>query len=197
MDGVTRENLIAVAKSANEAVDSAMVSEARPAVEEAAVVISQLEIRDGAIEALARICHELGKPFLLNPAPSRMLPKRVYESLWAIVVNEHEARDLSRQPDIPAAVRGLHVLGCKNVVVTLGSRGVMFSDGKTIGTVEAPKVHAVDTTGAGDCFVGWLGAGIGEGLSLPAAIERACKAASIAVTRAGAQDSMPYRHEVV
>ena len=197
VDGVTRENLIAVAKSANEAVDSAMVSEARPAVEEAAVVISQLEIRDGAIEALARICHELGKPFLLNPAPSRTLPKRVYESLWVIVVNEHEARDLSRQPDIPAAVRWLHVLGCKNVVVTLGPRGVMFSDGKTIGTVEAPKVHAVDTTGAGDCFVGWLGAGIGEGLSLPAAIERACKAASIAVTRAGAQDSMPYRHEVV
>jgi ribokinase len=197
VDGVTRENLIAVAKSANEAVDSAMVSEARPAVEEAAVVISQLEIRDGAIEALARICHELGKPFLLNPAPSRALPKRVYESLWVIVVNEHEARDLSRQPDIPAAVRWLHELGCKNVVVTLGPRGVMFSDGKTIGTVEAPKVHAVDTTGAGDCFVGWLGAGLGEGLSLPAAIERACKAASIAVTRAGAQDSMPYRHEVV
>ena len=197
VDGVTRENLIAVAKSANEAVDSVMVSEARPAVEEAAVVISQLEIRDGAIEALARICHELGKPFLLNPAPSRTLPKRVYESLWVIVVNEHEARDLSRQPDIPAAVRWLHELGCKNVVVTLGPRGVMFSDGKTIESVEAPKVHAVDTTGAGDCFVGWLGVGIADGLSLPAAIERACKAASIAVTRAGAQDSMPYRHEVV
>src|SRR5258707_4787400 len=81
VDGVTRENLIAVAKSANEAVDSAMVSEARSAFEEAAVVISQLEIRDGAIEAVARICHELGKPFLLNPAPSRTLPKRVYENL--------------------------------------------------------------------------------------------------------------------
>ncbi len=130
VDGVTRENLIAVAKSANEAVDSAMVSEARPAFEEAAVVISQLEIRDGAIEAVARICHELGKPFLLNPAPSRTLPKRVYQSLCVIVVNEHEARDLSKQPDIPAAVRSLHELGCKNVVVTLGPRGVMFSDGK-------------------------------------------------------------------
>jgi ribokinase len=187
----------AVAKSANEAVDSAMVSEARTVFEHAAVVISQLEIRDGAIEAVARICHELGKPFLLNPAPARTLPKRVYESLRVIVVNEHEARDLSRQPDIPAAVRWLHVLGCKNVVVTLGPRGVMFSDGKTVESIEAPKVHAVDTTGAGDCFVGWLGVGIADGLSLPASIERACKAASIAVTRAGAQDSMPYRHEVV
>jgi ribokinase len=197
VDGVTRENLIAVAKSANEAVDSAMVSEARSAFEEAAVVISQLEIRDGAIEAVARICHEMGKPFLLNPAPSRTLPKRVYQSLSVIVVNEHEARDISKEPDIPAAVSVLHGLGCKNVVVTLGSRGAIFSDGKTLESVDAPKVHAVDTTGAGDCFVGWLGVGIAEELSLSTAIERACKAASIAVTRAGAQGGMPYRHEVV
>jgi len=197
VDGVTRENLIAVAKSANEAVDSAMVSEARSAFEEAAVVISQLEIRDGAIEAVARICHEMGKPFLLNPAPSRTLPKRVYQSLSIIVVNEHEARDISKQPDITAAVNILHGMGCKNVVVTLGSRGATFSDGKTLESIEAPTVHAVDTTGAGDCFVGWLGVGIAEELSLSKAIERACKAASIAVTRAGAQGGMPYRNEVV
>jgi ribokinase len=197
VDGVTRENLIAVAKSANEAVDSAMVSAARPIFETAGAVISQLEIRDGAIEAVARICHELGKPFVLNPAPSRLLPKLVYESLYAIVVNEHEARDITGQEDIPSAVRQLHQLGCKNVVVTLGARGVMFSGGGTVEFVAAPKVHAVDTTGAGDCFVGWLGVGVAEGLSLRAATERACQAASIKVTRAGAQGGMPYRREVV
>jgi ribokinase len=197
VDGVTRENLIAVAKSANEAVDSAMVSEARPAFETAAAVISQLEIRDGAVEAVARICHELGKPFVLNPAPSRPLPKRIYESLYVIVVNEHEARDITGQEDIPGSIRGLHDLGSKNVVVTLGARGVMYSEGKTVEFVAAPKVQAVDTTGAGDCFVGWLGAGIAEGLFLRAAIERACKAASIKVTRAGAQGGMPYRREVL
>jgi ribokinase len=197
VDGVTRENLIAVAKSANEAVDSAMVSAARPIFETAGAVISQLEIRDGAIEAVARICHELGKPFVLNPAPSRLLPKLVYESLYIIVVNEHEARDITGQEDIPSAVRRLHQLGCKNVVVTLGARGVMFSEGETVEFVAAPKVHAVDTTGAGDCFVGWLGVGVAEGLSLRAATERACQAASIKVTRAGAQGGMPYRAEVV
>src|SRR5580692_1639989 len=122
VDGVTRENLIAVAKSANEAVDSAMVSAARPVFETAGAVISQLEIRDGAIEAVARICHELGKPFVLNPAPSRLLPKLVYESLYAIVVNEHEARDITGLEDVPGAVRRLHDLGCKNVVVTPGAR---------------------------------------------------------------------------
>jgi ribokinase len=197
VDGVTRENLIAVAKSANEAVDSAMVSAARPIFETAGAVISQLEIRDGAIEAVARICHELRKPFVLNPAPSRLLPKLVYESLYIIVVNEHEARDITGQEDIPSAVRRLHQRGCKNVVVTLGARGVMFSDGETVEFVAAPKVHAVDTTGAGDCFVGWLGVGVAEGLSLRAATERACQAASIKVTRAGAQGGMPYRAEVV
>ncbi len=121
VDGVTRDNLIAVAKSANEAVDSAMVSAARPVFESAAAVISQLEIRDGAIEAVARLCHELGKPFVLNPAPSRTLPKRIYESLHVIVVNEHEARDITGQEDIRNAIRQLHDLGCKNVVVTLGA----------------------------------------------------------------------------
>src|ERR1700736_1638702 len=132
VDGVTRENLIAVAKSANEAVDSAMVSAARPVFESVAAVISQLEIRDGAIEAVARLCHELGKPFVLNPAPSRTLPKRIYESLHVIVVNEHEARDITGQEDIRGAIHQLHGFGCKNVVVTLGASGVMFSEGRTV-----------------------------------------------------------------
>jgi len=197
VDGVTRENLIAVAKSANDAVDSAMVSDARSAFERASVIISQLEIRDGAIEAAARICHDLAKPFLLNPAPSRLLPKQIYESLRVIVVNEHEARDLTRKADLKDCVHTLHQMGCKNVVITLGAEGVLFSDGRTVESMEAPKVKAVDTTGAGDCFVGWLGVGIAEGLSLGPATERACKAASIKVTREGAQSGMPYRHEVL
>jgi ribokinase len=196
VDGVTRENLIAVAKSANEAVDSAMVSAARSVFESSAAVVSQLEIRDGAIEAVARLCHELGKPFVLNPAPSRALPKAIYESLHVIVVNEHEAKDITGEDEMPAAVRRLHQLGCKNVVVTLGASGVLFSEGSKVEFVAAPKVQAVDTTGAGDCFVGWLGVGVAEGLSLRAATERACQAASLKVTRAGAQDGMPYRHEV-
>jgi ribokinase len=197
VDGVTRENLIAVARSSNDAVDSAMVSGARPAFETASAVISQLEIRDDAVEAAARLCHELGKPFILNPAPSRQLSKRIYESLYTIVVNEHEARDVSGHKDIRDAIDALHKMGCKNVVVTLGAEGVMFSEGDKIESIAAPKVQTVDTTGAGDCFVGWLGVGVGEGLPLRESVRRACTAASIAVTRAGAQGGMPYRHEVV
>jgi ribokinase len=197
VDGVTRDNLIAVAKSANETVDSATVSSARDAFVAADVVISQLEIRDGAIEAVARLCHELGKPFVLNPAPSRPLPKAIYESLHVIVVNEHEARDLSGKQDIEASIEWFVEQGCRNVVVTLGAEGVTYTDNNKFGFVPARKVDAIDTTGAGDCFVGWLGVGIGEQLPLNESIERACFAASIAVTRPGAQAGMPYRHEIV
>jgi ribokinase len=199
VDGVTRDNLIAVAKSANESVGPAMVSAARSAFEAADVVISQLEINDEAVDAVAEICSELGKPFILNPAPTRPLSKVLYERVHVLVVNEHEARSLSGQEEIDTAVAWFEKQGCRAVVVTLGAAGAQFAsftDGKR-GSVPATKVVPVDTTGAGDCFVGWLGVGIAEGLSLEHAVQRAVKAASLKATRSGAQDGMPYRDEVV
>jgi len=197
VDGITRENLIAVAKSANEAVDSVMVSAARDAFVGADVVVSQLEIRDGAIEAAARLCQELNRRFILNPAPTRALPKQVYESLYTIVVNEHEARDLSGESSIEKSVVWFLDQGSKIVVVTLGSEGALFSTGAGTTHVAAPVIEPVDTTGAGDCFVGWFGTGIAEGLSVEEAVRRACRAAALKVTKPGAQDGMPYRAEVV
>jgi ribokinase len=199
VDGVTRDNLIAVAKSANEAVDPAMILTARAAFEAADVVISQLEIRDEAVEAVSRICKEVGKPLILNPAPTRPLSKLIYESVHVLVVNEHEVRTLSGIEDIEAATAWFQTQGCRVVVVTLGAEGatyVSFSDGKH-GSVPAAKVVPVDTTGAGDCFVGWLGVGVAEGLSLEDAVQRATRAASLKTTRPGAQDGMPYREDVV
>lgn len=199
VDGVTRDNLIAVAKSANESVDPVMVSAARPAFEEADVVISQLEIKDEAIEAVAKICNELGKRFILNPAPTRPLSKVLYEWVHVLVVNEHEARSLSGEEDIDAAMTWFEKQGCPAVVVTLGAAGAKFAsfaDAKR-GSIPATKVVPVDTTGAGDCFVGWLGVGIAEGLGLERAVQRAIKAASLKTTRSGAQDGMPYREEVL
>lgn len=199
VDGVTRDNLIAVAKSANESLGPAMVSAARPAFEAADVVISQLEINDEAVDAVAKICSELGKPFILNPAPTRPLSKVLYERVHVLVVNEHEARSLSGEEDIDTAVAWFEKHGCRAVVVTLGAAGAKFASFTegTRGSVPATKVVPVDTTGAGDCFVGWLGVGIAEGLSLEHAVRQAVKAASLKATRSGAQDGMPYREEVV
>jgi ribokinase len=197
VDGITRENLIAVAKSANEAVDSAMVSAAREAFARADVVVSQLEIRDGAIEATARLCQELDRRFILNPAPTRALPKQVYESLYAIVVNEHEALGLSGESSIETSVYWFLRQGCQIVVVTLGAAGALLSTGGASVQVPAPEVRPVDTTGAGDCFVGWFSTGVAEGLSVEEAVRRACEAAALKVTRPGAQGGLPYREEIV
>ena len=196
VDGKTRDNLIAVAKSANDALDSAMVSAARPAFERADVVISQLEIRDGAVEAVARLCGELNKRWILNPAPTRPLPQPVLAAVHTIVVNEHEAKDYSGAADFDQAVRWFLDQGCKQVVITLGSEGVVYAGADGKGRIAAPKVQPVDTTGAGDCFVGWLGVGIADGLSLLEAAEQATRAASLKVTRAGAQAGMPFRDQV-
>ena len=78
-------------------------------------------------------------------------------------------------------------------MVTLGSRGALVVDKAGDRLVAAPRVTAVDTVGAGDCFTAWLSVGIAEGLLLNAAVERAVLAAAIAVTRPGAQAGMPYR----
>jgi ribokinase len=199
VDGVTRDNLIAVAKSANESVDPAMISEAHSSFETTDVVISQLEIRDEAIDAIAEICNELGKPFILNPAPARVLSRAVYERVNILVVNEHEARSLSGEEDIENAIDWFEKQGCRALVVTLGAAGAKFASfaDRKRGSAPATKVTPVDTTGAGDCFVGWLGVGIAEGLSLEQSVQQACRAASLAATRPGAQDGMPYRDEVI
>jgi ribokinase len=133
----------------------------------------------------------------LNPAPTRALPKQVYESLYSIVVNEHEALGLSGESSIKKSVDWFLRQGSKIVVVTLGAEGALLSTGGAIAHVSAPEVRTVDTTGAGDCFVGWFSAGIAEGLSVEDAVQRACRAAALKVTRPGAQDGLPFREEVV
>jgi ribokinase len=94
------------------------------------------------------------------------------------------------------AARRLRALGCERVVLTLGARGALISDHEGERRIAAPRVKAVDTVGAGDCFTAWLATGIAEGLSLDAAAARAVNAASLCVTRPGAQAAMPRRDEL-
>ena len=82
------------------------------------------------------------------------------------------------------------------MVITLGAKGALLVDGSGAHRFPAPKVKPVDTVGAGDCFTGWLATGIAESLTMGQAVERAVRAAGIAITRAGAQDAMPRREEV-
>lgn len=191
--GRSRENVIGVASSANDTVSPEDLAAAGAAFQSAGAVIAQLEVPLATVEAAARLAHENGAPFILNPAPARKLPVRLLRLVHTLVPNEHEATLMTGLSDPAQAARALMESGCRNVVVTLGARGALINGERT---VAAPRLKPVDTVGAGDCFTAWLALGIAEKLPLEDAVTRAVRAASIAVTRTGAQSGMPYGHEV-
>jgi ribokinase len=194
--GNSRENLIVVARSANDLISQKSVEAVRPEFFKADVILTQLEIPMEAVKAAARLANEAKKPFLLNPAPARALPKSLLRLVHTLTPNEHEATILTGEQNPERASEKLLELGCGNVVVTLGAKGALLANRSGIRRFAAPRVKPVDTVGAGDCFTGWLATGIGEGLTMEHAVERAVRAAGISITRPGAQNAMPRRQEV-
>jgi len=160
------------------------------------VVLVQLEIPDGAVEACAGD-HTL----ILDPAPARYLDADFLRNVDVITPNETETADLTGimpmdEFSCRRAAEALLNQGIKNVVITLGERGIYWTEGKTDRFFDAPQVVAVDTTAAGDAFAGALALFMCEGDDIQTAIEKAIKVASVSVTKHGAQASMPTREEV-
>ncbi|MFD8026868.1 PfkB family carbohydrate kinase, partial [Streptomyces lavendulae] len=133
---------------------------------------------------------------VLTPAPARPLPRELLELIDLLVPNEHEAAALTGLTDPLAAAEAL-LHEVPEVVVTLGAAGALYAArGREPVTVPAPRVRAVDTTGAGDTFVGALAVALGEGRPMPEALAWATRAAALAVQRPGAQPSMPTRADL-
>jgi ribokinase len=195
--GATRENQITIARSANDLLRPADIDRAASAIARAGVVVAQLEIPLPAVARAAALAQKHCVPFLLNPAPVRQIPASLLRRVSILLPNEHEAALLSGQRDPARAARELLAAGCGALVITLGAKGALIANGREMHLVPAPRVRPVDTVGAGDCFTGWLAAGIAGGLSLADAAARAVIAASLSVTRRGAQPSMPRRSEVL
>jgi len=195
--GRDRQNMIGVARSANHALTADDVRAAASAFRRAAAAVSELETSLEAVEAAAALAESAGVPFLLTPAPVRRLPVSLLRRVAVLAPNETEAEALTGLRDPRAAAERLRRAGCRQVVVTLGARGALLVDAQGARRIPAPRVRPVDTVGAGDCFSGWLATGMAEGLPMADAVARAVRAASISVTRAGAQPSMPRRSEVV
>ncbi|GAB1318690.1 Putative ribokinase [Madurella fahalii] len=173
------------------------------------LLIMQLEIPLDTVLAALKAARAAGVDVLLNPAPARTLPPDAYEGLAHLVVNETEAailgevdeRVLDTEEGLERVSEGFVKRGVRNVIVTLGGRGVYFmsEDGRK-GLVPAEKANVVDTTAAGDTFVGRyaldaVGKKGGE-FDIEAAVRKANKAAAKTVERAGAQDSIPWRDEL-
>lgn len=196
LGGRSSENVIAVAASANDRVLAEDVRRAEATLAKANVVVAQLEVPLVAVEAAAELAWEHGVPFVLNPAPAAKLSRRLLRRVHTLTPNESEAELLTGIRDHRAAARALREQGCANVVVTLGARGAWICTADGEGAVRAPRVKPVNTVGAGDCFTAWFAVGLAEGLPIRQAVERAVRAAAIAVTRPGAQAGMPPRSDV-
>ena len=191
------ENAIVVSPGANRSFGPGEVDDAAEDLRAAGVIVAQLEVDAGAVERAAEIVTGAGGRFLLNLAPPREVSGRLISLADPLVVNEHEARFLLGDGGEPeAVVEGLQELGPRSVVVTLGADGAVLGAGGSTHRFGAPEVEVADSTGAGDAFVGALAARIAHGDALEEAVPYAVRAGAIAVTREGAQGSLPTPEEV-
>jgi ribokinase len=154
------------------------------------------------VREAARLASGFGVPMLLNPAPAMPLDAELLACLTLLTPNRGELSLLTGKPvrhrsDIAEAVRPLRRKGLSHIIVTCGSEGVCWCSDHGNRWFAAPRVRALDTVGAGDCFTGALAACLARGESMTDAIQFAVTAAAICVTRNGAQPSMPLRREIL
>ncbi len=196
------QNSIAVASGANFCLTSADVEKALQSIGEFEALVMPLETPLETVYAAAKIASQRGAQVLLNPAPAQVLERSLLELVDVLLPNEHEIALMTGIPlhtpaDTHRAADRLLALGVKNLLVTLGSQGSALFDASGQQTlIPACPVQAVDTTAAGDCFVGALAVGLCEGQSLQDAAKFASAAAALSVTREGAQPSLPQRADV-
>jgi ribokinase len=196
------QNSIVVASGANMALTADDVARAWGQLAPVDVVVLQLEIPAACNLQAARLAKEMGARIILNPAPARPLSAELLQLVDVIVPNEKETSLLTGLPvDSPAqvesAAEALLNMGMGSVVLTLGSRGalVLESSGE-VSRLESHQVEVVDTTAAGDAFVAGLSVRLAEGASLAEAAVFGNGSGALAVSRMGAQPSLPTREEV-
>lgn len=195
------ENRIILYKGANHSVTKADVDEGLKNAKSGDALVMQLEIPLETVTYAAAVAKQKGMLVLLNPAPAVPLGEELLKNVDIIAPNETETEiltgvGLDSDVHIALAVKKLYQLGVKRVIITMGSRGSIVAEGQTITPVEPRKVKAVDTTSAGDTFVGATVLRYLDGDTLEDAARFASVASSITVTREGAAQSIPTLEEV-
>ncbi|AQY67489.1 ribokinase [Pseudomonas veronii] len=196
------QNAIVIVAGSNGELTPASLQAADAVLQAADVIVCQLEVPLETVGYALKRGRELGKTVILNPAPaSGPLPAQWYASIDYLIPNESEATALSgvavdSLDSAKLAAAQLIKAGAAKVIITLGAQGALFSDGNRFEHLAAPNVKAVDTTAAGDTFVGGFAAVLAHGKSEAEAIRFGQVAAALSVTRAGAQPSIPTLHDV-
>ncbi len=190
-------NTIIVTPGANGMLTAADVEAARAAIETAGVLVCQQEVPAEANLTAMRIAAKAGVAVVFNPAPAGDgMPAEAYSLSTVLCPNEHEAALLTGRPvgtleEAEEAARELMHRGARSVVVTLGERGCLVVTAEEVTAIPAPAVEAIDTTGAGDAFIGSLAFFLARGDDLATAARRATRIAAISVRFPGTQTSFP------
>jgi len=192
------QNRIIVVKGANDRLTPADVDDAAAAIAGADVLILQLEVPVETVYHAVEFARARGIRCILNPAPGQPLDMTRLEHVDYLVPNETEAELISRLPvhtidDAARCAERLHATGVGCAVITLGSRGALICGSGGVEHVRAPAVDTVDSTGAGDAFIGSLAVFLAEGLDEVAAIRRANLYAALSTTKVGTQKSFVGR----
>lgn len=204
------ENMISVAPGANFKLSPEEIQNNSELIKGAKAIVVQMEIPIETISEIFSIAAEGKAIKILNPAPLKPIPVATLKNIDIIIPNRGELHNLhfnlgynelmaiERNEKLIEMSRDITRLGVQTIITTLGSEGCLVYESKsdTSTFIPAFKVEAIDTVGAGDCFNGVLASYLCQGKDLITAIKYATAAASIAVTRKGAQASMPYKDEI-
>ncbi len=186
------ENAITVASGAN----AGLLPDMLPGLKGFTHLVMQLEIPLTTVIACAQAARAAGVQVVLNAAPARPLPPELLGNVDLLVVNEGELTSLAGHGEVHEQLRRAALLGPRQVIVTLGAEGSLALDGEAFIPVPARQVAVLDTTGAGDTYLGALVTALSEGTALRLAMRFAGTAAALACIRPGAQPSMPTRAEI-
>jgi ribokinase len=193
------QNSILVSPGSNARLTPNDVQHCLSAFQEADIVLLQLEIPLATVRSAIDMAKRLGNVVILNPAPALPLPSGFLDGMDVVTPNLQEALDLlgtNESVDPGQAARALLEVGIRTAVVTMGANGAVAANRDSLETIPGRRVEVLDTTAAGDCFTAGLAVALGEKQSLISALRFANTAASISVSRHGAQISMPTRQEV-
>ena len=198
---VDGNNFIILDSGANAKLTPEVIEKYRALIVESDYCVMQLEIPVETVLKVCEIANDTGTKIILNPAPYKELPDEIFSQIDYIIPNEHEAHDLTgiypdNEENTRKAVLKLKQMGVKNVIITLGERGCAYNVGDSVYFKPALKTNVVDTTSAGDTFVGALVSRLLQNESFHNAIDYATKAAAITVSREGASKSIPYANEI-
>lgn len=203
VDENTGQNSIVIVPGANDALTPQDVRKAKDTIQAAQIVICQIEIPTETTLEAFRVAKAGGVTTIFNPAPAAAFPEEILALTDILIPNEVEAgmlvgRVLEGDAQVVEAARELQRRGPQTVVITLGSRGAVVVEGENAPEwIVVEQVQAVDSTGAGDSFVGSFAYLLGAGRATVDAARRASGIATLSVLKRGTQSSFPYRDEVL